>query len=65
MNVMRMSLHCGCHLVFSMPPPSDGTEATHMRTAEDENYTRGYEWWLMKEAKQVSAFAIVLVLNRQ
>ncbi|XP_046334145.2 galactocerebrosidase-like [Haliotis rufescens] len=31
---------------------SDGTEATHMRTAKDENYTRGYEWWLMKEAKQ-------------
>ncbi|XP_046548415.1 galactocerebrosidase-like [Haliotis rubra] len=31
---------------------SDGTEATHMRTATDQNYTRGYEWWLMKEAKQ-------------
>src|SRR5256885_9102774 len=23
-----------------------------MHTHEEENYTRGYEWWLMKEAKQ-------------
>lgn len=30
---------------------TDGTEPTHMRTATDENYQRGYEWWLMKEAK--------------
>ncbi|XP_077992029.1 galactocerebrosidase-like [Glandiceps talaboti] len=30
---------------------SDGTEASHMHTANDENYQRGYEWWLMKEAK--------------
>ncbi len=29
-----------------------GTEPSHMRTREDENYTRGYEWWLMKEAKK-------------
>ena len=31
---------------------TDGSEPTHMRTADDENYERGYEWWLMKEAKR-------------
>ena len=24
-----------------------------MHTADDENYQRGYEWWLMVEAKKV------------
>ncbi|XP_076470958.1 galactocerebrosidase-like [Babylonia areolata] len=31
---------------------SDATEASHMHNASDENYHRGYEWWLMKEAKR-------------
>jgi galactosylceramidase len=31
---------------------TDGTELTHMRSRDDENYQRGYEWWLMKEAKR-------------
>lgn len=31
---------------------TDGIELTHMRSREDENYQRGYEWWLMKEAKK-------------
>ncbi|XP_067656755.1 galactocerebrosidase-like [Haliotis asinina] len=31
---------------------SEGTEATHMRSPDDQNYTRGYEWWMMKEAKK-------------
>jgi galactosylceramidase len=30
---------------------TDGTEPTHMRTPSDHNYTRGYEWWLMQQAK--------------
>ncbi|XP_043930035.1 galactocerebrosidase-like [Protopterus annectens] len=30
---------------------TDGTEPSHMRCEGDENYFRGYEWWLMKEAK--------------
>ena len=30
---------------------TDGTEPTHQRTRADENYQRGYEWWLMKAAK--------------
>ncbi|XP_067656749.1 galactocerebrosidase-like isoform X2 [Haliotis asinina] len=31
---------------------TDGTESTHMRTPDEENYDRGYEWWLMLEAKK-------------
>ncbi|XP_071090451.1 galactocerebrosidase-like [Haliotis cracherodii] len=31
---------------------TDGSESTHMRTPDDENYQRGYEWWLMQEAKK-------------
>ncbi|XP_072221317.1 galactocerebrosidase isoform X2 [Leuresthes tenuis] len=30
---------------------TDGTEPSHMHYENDENYFRGYEWWLMKEAK--------------
>ena len=31
---------------------TDGIELTHMRSRDDENYQRGYEWWLMREAKK-------------
>ena len=31
---------------------TDGSEAGHMYTPTDEVYTRGYEWWLMTEAKK-------------
>lgn len=31
---------------------TDGTESSHMHTADDLNYRRGYEWWLMTEAKK-------------
>ncbi|XP_043553098.1 galactocerebrosidase isoform X3 [Chiloscyllium plagiosum] len=31
---------------------TDGTEPSHMHDENDENYSRGYEWWLMKEAKK-------------
>jgi O-glycosyl hydrolase len=30
---------------------TDGAEASHMHTATDENDNRGYEWWLMEQAK--------------
>ncbi|XP_078572194.1 galactocerebrosidase-like isoform X3 [Branchiostoma floridae x Branchiostoma japonicum] len=29
-----------------------GSEPSHMHSAGDQNYTRGYEWWLMREAKK-------------
>jgi galactosylceramidase len=31
---------------------TQGTEPSHMHTKNDENYFRGYEWWLMREAKK-------------
>lgn len=30
---------------------TDGTEPTHERTRGDFNFKRGYEWWLIREAK--------------
>jgi len=30
---------------------TDGAEPSHMHTRTDEDYTRGYEWWLMEQAK--------------
>ena len=30
---------------------TDGAESSHMHTRNDENYDRGYEWWLMEQAK--------------
>jgi len=41
---------------------TNGAEPSHMRTPADQNYNRGYEWWLMKEAKirnpQIKLFAL-------
>ena len=31
---------------------TEGSEPSHMHTATDENYQRGFEWWIMKEAKK-------------
>jgi len=31
---------------------TDGTESSHMHEPWDENYSRGYEWWLLTEAKK-------------
>ena len=31
---------------------TDGTESSHMHEPWDENYHRGYEWWLLLEAKK-------------
>ena len=31
---------------------TQGSEPSHMHTRTDENYSRGYEWWLMSEAKK-------------
>lgn len=30
---------------------TEGAEPSHMHAPGDEDYTRGYEWWLMKEAR--------------
>ncbi len=31
---------------------TDGAEPSHMRTPDDHDYSRGYEWWLMREARK-------------
>ena len=31
---------------------TDGSEPSHMRSATDHDYDRGYEWWLMLEARK-------------
>ena len=31
---------------------TQGSESSHMHTRNDENYSRGYEWWLMSEARK-------------
>jgi hypothetical protein len=31
---------------------TNGAEASHMRSPGDANYSRGYEWWLMEQAKR-------------
>jgi len=31
---------------------TDGTEPSHMHSADDLDYNRGYEWWLLTEAKK-------------
>src|ERR1700730_14376179 len=31
---------------------TDGSEPSHMRTPGDARYDRGYEWWLMSEARK-------------
>jgi len=31
---------------------TDGSEPSHMRSPNDQNFKRGYEWWLMEEARK-------------
>jgi len=31
---------------------TQGSEPSHMHSRDDENYSRGYEWWLMSEARK-------------
>jgi galactosylceramidase len=31
---------------------TQGSEPSHMHSRNDENYSRGYEWWLMSEARK-------------
>jgi O-glycosyl hydrolase len=41
---------------------TDGSEPSHMRTRDDHDYTRGYEWWLMKEARRRNPEIVLDVL---
>ncbi|CAF0942938.1 unnamed protein product [Adineta ricciae] len=42
---------------------TDGTEPSHMHTADDENYERGYEWMTMVEAKRRNPNIILYALS--
>eukprot|EP00026_Physarum_polycephalum_P004247 Phypoly_transcript_04264.p1 GENE.Phypoly_transcript_04264~~Phypoly_transcript_04264.p1 ORF type:complete len:644 (+),score=82.58 Phypoly_transcript_04264:225-2156(+) len=42
---------------------TDGTEASHMHTRDDLNYERGYEWWLMVEAKKRNPDIVLYALS--
>jgi hypothetical protein len=41
---------------------TDGSEPSHMRSATDHDYTRGYEWWLMAEAHKRNPAIILDIL---
>jgi hypothetical protein len=41
---------------------TDGSEPSHMRTRDDHDYTRGYEWWLMVEARKRNPHIILDIL---
>jgi O-glycosyl hydrolase len=41
---------------------TDGSEPSHMRSPKDRDYTRGYEWWLMREAYKRNPGIILDVL---
>ena len=41
----------------------EGTECSHMHYSWDEDYTRGYEWFMMKEAKKVNQILISVIIT--
>jgi len=41
---------------------TDGSEPSHMRTPKDHDSTRGYEWWLMTEARKRNPRIVLEVL---
>ena len=41
---------------------TDGSEPSHMRSLTDHDYTRGYEWWLMEQAKRRNPNIILDIL---
>jgi hypothetical protein len=41
---------------------TDGSEPSHMRTPKDHDSSRGYEWWLMAEARKRNPTIVLEVL---
>ena len=41
---------------------TDGSEPSHMRSRDDHDFTRGYEWWLMVEAHKRNPNIILDIL---
>ena len=44
LQILKVEIGCDAN-------STNGAEASHMRTRTDSNYNRGYEWWLMEQAK--------------
>ncbi len=44
LQILKVEIGCDAN-------STNGAEASHMRTRTDTNYNRGYEWWLMEQAK--------------
>jgi hypothetical protein len=42
---------------------SNGSEASHRHAKDERNFDRGYEWWLMKEAKRRNPSIILSALE--
>jgi hypothetical protein len=45
-NLQILKVEIGCDA-----NSTNGAEASHMRSRNDSDYFRGYEWWLMEQAK--------------
>ena len=56
MDEVYILIYCHHFLIYFL----QGTEASHMHNSWEENYQRGYEWWVMKEAKKASIKVIFL-----
>jgi hypothetical protein len=41
---------------------TDGSEPSHMRSSTDHDSTRGYEWWLMAEARKRNPHIVLEIL---
>ncbi len=41
---------------------TEGSEPSHMHRPGDENYNRGFEWWLMKEARKRNPSIVLMAL---
>jgi len=41
---------------------TQGSEPSHMHSRDDENYSRGYEWWLMAEAHKRNPKIVLEIL---
>lgn len=44
LQILKVEIGCDAN-------STNGAEASHMRTPTDSNFNRGYEWWLMEQAK--------------
>lgn len=41
---------------------TEGSEPSHMHTPSDQNYNRGYQWWMMEEAKKRNSNIVLMAL---